>query len=189
MSINQTTTLKIPQLGLPRRLRPPPPGVWYFLKSVGIEVTCRACKRAFVVCRRCWRGQAYCSGPCQKLGYRQQRREATKRYQESNIGRRKHASRQRRYRQNHHRSPEPADNKVTHEGTRPEAPALVMAAKRVAEKSEPLKLLLLTGPLLRHAHQRKCAFCATPVDFFPRVPGRRSIRNIELGKRRRHDIS
>ncbi len=188
-SIIQTNTSKIPHFGLPRRLRPPPLGVWYFLKSIGIDVTCRACQRAFVVCRRCWRGQTYCSESCQKTGYGLRRREASQRYQDSGTGKRNHARRQQLYRRRSLSPIEPAINKVTHEGTRPDAVPVVIATKAVADKAEASKLLLLTGPMLRHARQPMCAFCAASVDFLPRVTGRRSIRNIEARKRRRHDIS
>lgn len=79
-------------------LGPPSQSRWP-LKTVGIDVTCRTCGCAFVVCRSCWHRQAYCSSLCQKQGYGESVRAAGRRYQRSHAGRRKHAARQRQYRE------------------------------------------------------------------------------------------
>jgi hypothetical protein len=55
-----------------------------------IEVCCHWCGRRFYVCRRCWRGQAYCSEECRELGKRRVHREAQRRYRQTPKGKRAH---------------------------------------------------------------------------------------------------
>jgi hypothetical protein len=45
-----------------------------------VEVCCRWCGERFYVCQRCWRGQAYCSEGCRRLGRGRVHREAQRRY-------------------------------------------------------------------------------------------------------------
>jgi hypothetical protein len=52
----------------------------------------------FYLCRRCDRGQRYCSPRCREKALRLQRREANRRYQQSPEGREDHRDRQREYR-------------------------------------------------------------------------------------------
>ena len=56
------------------------------------------CRTLFFVCKRCDRGQRYCSPKCRQESRRQQFREASCRYQQSERGRLAHLQRQRRYR-------------------------------------------------------------------------------------------
>ena len=60
---------------------------------------CASCRRQVVLCRRCDRGNAYCSRDCGEAARRQSQRVAGQRYQNSRRGRQKHAQRQRRYRE------------------------------------------------------------------------------------------
>jgi len=57
------------------------------------------CHAVFWICRRCDRGQRYCSTACQAEARRQQRRCANRRHQQSPEGREDHRDRQRDYRQ------------------------------------------------------------------------------------------
>ena len=52
----------------------------------------------FYLCRRCDRGQRYCSPRCREKALRLQRREANRRHQQSPEGRLDHRDRQREYR-------------------------------------------------------------------------------------------
>ena len=67
-----------------------------------ISVICRFCKIAFCICRRCWRGQAYCSAACRISARRASHRQAQRRYRQSVKGRRAHclAENSRRQRKN-----------------------------------------------------------------------------------------
>ena len=67
------------------------------------EVSCRiflciCCRRQVLVCRRCDRGQIYCTGTCAQEARREKQRNARQRYQATPRGRAMHAERNRRYR-------------------------------------------------------------------------------------------
>ena len=64
------------------------------------ERRCHApgCGGLFFICRSCYRGQRYCSGPCRQAARREQRRAANRRHQQSDEGRLDHRDRQRAYR-------------------------------------------------------------------------------------------
>jgi len=55
-----------------------------------VEVCCRGCGLRFYVCRRCWRGQAYCGEECRTLGKRRVQREAQRRYRQTAKGKKAH---------------------------------------------------------------------------------------------------
>jgi hypothetical protein len=55
-----------------------------------IEVHCGRCGLVFLVCRRCWRGQIYCSEECRIEGMRRNHREAERRYRQTDKGKRAH---------------------------------------------------------------------------------------------------
>ena len=65
------------------------------------QLVCRwpECGAPFVICRSCYRGQAYCNDRCRQKGRRQRRREANRRHQQTREGRLDHRDRQRAYRQ------------------------------------------------------------------------------------------
>ncbi len=56
------------------------------MKAYVKEIICDCCSRIFFVCRKCYRGQAYCSVKCQEAGYREKHRERQKKYQNSEKG-------------------------------------------------------------------------------------------------------
>ena len=67
------------------------------------EVSCRificaCCRCQSLVCRRCERGQIYCTGTCAQEARRDKQRLARRRYQTTPRGRVMHAERSRRYR-------------------------------------------------------------------------------------------
>jgi hypothetical protein len=64
------------------------------------------CRQVFYLCRRCDRGDRYCSRPCAHRARHAARQAAGRRYQHSRRGRLHHAARQARYRGRH--------QKVTH---------------------------------------------------------------------------
>jgi hypothetical protein len=59
---------------------------------------CAGCHGQVMICRRCDRGQRYCSAECAHSGRRRSVREAGRRYQRSPLGARNNAARQKRWR-------------------------------------------------------------------------------------------
>ncbi len=66
-----------------------------------IVIDCRWCHFSFFLCRACWRGHAYCSDACRTAGKLKNRREAQRRYRQTEKGKKNHreAENRRRYRQ------------------------------------------------------------------------------------------
>lgn len=65
---------------------------------VAFTITCRQCHRMFYICRSCYRGQAYCSADCRKIGHEARRRIARKKHAQSPEGKLDHADRNKKYR-------------------------------------------------------------------------------------------
>lgn len=59
---------------------------------------CLRCQVLFCICGHCDRGHRYCSAACRACAWREQRRQANRRYQQSDAGRQDHRDRQRMYR-------------------------------------------------------------------------------------------
>ena len=55
-----------------------------------IEVHCGRGGLVFLVCRRCWRGQIYCSEEFRAEGMRKNHREAERRYRQTDKGKKAH---------------------------------------------------------------------------------------------------
>ena len=53
------------------------------------EIYCKCCGCVFYICQGCYRGQVYCSKQCQSAGYRENKRNAQKKYQNSTKGKEK----------------------------------------------------------------------------------------------------
>ena len=70
---------------------------------------CKACRRQVRICTLCDRGNVYCSKLCASSARSRTLRRAGKRYQQTHLGRRNHAARQKRYRLRQMQ-------KVTHQG-------------------------------------------------------------------------
>jgi hypothetical protein len=61
-------------------------------------IECAVCTRAFVLCRRCYRGQKYCDEPCRRRARREQCRRAQDAYLQKLAGRRRRAEASAAYR-------------------------------------------------------------------------------------------
>lgn len=59
---------------------------------------CARCQAQVLVCSHCDRGQRYCANGCANITRRSRQREAGKRYQQSRVGRHKHATRMHQWR-------------------------------------------------------------------------------------------
>ncbi len=85
------------------------------------ERVCSGCQFVFYLCKRCDRGQRYCSAVCRALARTQQFRAANARHQRSAEGRQDHRERQRSYRERkraNEQAPEcPADPNVTYQSS------------------------------------------------------------------------
>ena len=68
------------------------------MELVGLQVQCSLCCNSFYICRRCFRGQKYCSGVCRDNGYKIKKRNRQKKYSLSFKGKLNHSKRQSRYR-------------------------------------------------------------------------------------------
>ena len=64
-----------------------------------VQVECRSCHIVFFICRRCFRGQVYCSDKCRIEGRCRNHREAQRRYRQTPKGKKAHceAENRRRY--------------------------------------------------------------------------------------------
>ena len=65
-----------------------------------ISNTCRWCCFVFYICRTCWRGHAYCCEGCRRAGTLKNKREAQRRYRQTEKGKKRHreGENRRRYR-------------------------------------------------------------------------------------------
>ena len=55
-----------------------------------LQIRCRWCGLNFCVCRRCFRGQAYCCDECRLAARRKIHREAQRRYRKTEKGKKAH---------------------------------------------------------------------------------------------------
>jgi len=53
-------------------------------------IICECCGFVFALCRACYRGQRYCCEKCRKAGYLERRREAQRRYRQTEQGKAAH---------------------------------------------------------------------------------------------------
>jgi hypothetical protein len=72
---------------------------------------CARCHRQVLICSHCDRGNIYCAGDCSDLSRKEKRKEAQKRYEKTDKGKKAKAKRQQRYRQRQQK-------KATHQGTK-----------------------------------------------------------------------
>jgi hypothetical protein len=97
---------------------------------------CNRCRLQVIICRRCDRGQVYCGPDC-ALGVRlRNQRDARRRYQATDRGRRMHADRSRRYRARGSRVTDQGPTLSPQPETAPAAavaaqPSVMIAARRV----------------------------------------------------------
>ena len=126
---------------------------------------CERCQVQVRICERCDYGNVYCAGECAKIRRRESLRRAQARYQRSRGGARRHAARQRRWRERQREDPKI----VTHQGsplTVTQCIVLVSAVIRSqpidaspCEPEPPRKI----RPLLEH-----CAFCGAALPAWTR---------------------
>lgn len=105
---------RIPSISLPSFFgvsRGPP------MQATGRMFLCARCRAQVFICRRCDRGQRYCTVQCARISRRENQREAGRRYQRTRRGRFAHAARARRHRVR--------QQIVTHQGS-PARPANVV---------------------------------------------------------------
>ena len=57
---------------------------------LSLQLQCRWCDVEFCICRRCFRGQAYCSDGCRLSCRRKNHREAQRRYRQTEKGKKGH---------------------------------------------------------------------------------------------------
>ena len=130
---------------------------------------CALCRKQVLVCRRCDRGQLYCSSVCSEQRRAQRQREARARYASTRAGRRNNAERQRRYRACLREQCPPDSEKVTDQGSVPSGPT----DKVVVDPSGASPAHNRYQPTNMRCHY--CGQCCDPLlraDFLP-VPQRR----------------
>ena len=122
---------------------------------------CCRCGMQVCICAQCDCGNLYCPGECARLARRESVRRAGARYQRTLRGARRHAERQRRYRER--------KRDVTHQGfplvtSRCSVSRhLVSASESIdVDSKEPLR------PPVRLL-QTRCAFCGRPLPAFARL--------------------
>ena len=108
---------------------------------------CVRCHCQVMVCRRCDRGQVYCTTGCAEQARRASLRRAGKRYRLTRRARHANAARQQRFRMRQR-------EKVTHHGS---AMALRIALLRLARKNaQPHKRNRTHTAIFCHVCQREC---------------------------------
>lgn len=123
------------------------------------EVRCRHCGKVFHVCRRCWRGQAYCGDTCRKIHQMESRREAQRRYQRTEKGKETRARAARRRR-------------------------MKKSKKTVADETATPPKACDIGPPKRPGDRPRCLFCGVSgivVDRFPRRAYGGKVFSDEIG--------
>lgn len=126
-----------------------------------IQIHCRRCGLIFCICRRCWRGQAYCSDECRITSRRQAHREAQRRYRQTERGRhiRRKAEQRRRKRI--------CKKNVDDRGSTPQTPGYKIVSSWI--KSSVRDFLVCVK--LKIGEKGSCHFCGTSgliVEKFPR---------------------
>lgn len=117
-------------------------------EATGRFFLCAGCRVQVIVCSDCDRGQIYCHADCAQGARRLSLQMAGKRYQQSRIGRLKHARRTHNYRLR--------QQNVTHQGSPPPVPDdLLVSNLMPVTKSLPA----VTGT---------CCFCGCPCSALVR---------------------
>lgn len=126
---------------------------------------CERCQVQVRICERCDHGNVYCAGECAKIRRRESLRRAQVRYQRSRGGARRHAARQRRWRERQREDPKI----VTHQGSPLTVIQCIVAVSAVirshpidASRREPEQLRKIRPPLER------CAFCGATLPDWTR---------------------
>jgi hypothetical protein len=91
------------------------------VKNIARIFNCMLCQQQKIICRRCDRGHIYCSKKCAQSSRQASRRTDSKRYQNSQTGRKNHAKRQRCYQRQF--------KKMTHHGSKLSPPSDLLSAE------------------------------------------------------------
>ncbi len=126
---------------------------------------CERCQVQVRICERCDYGNVYCAGGCSRTRRRESQRRAQARYQRSRGGARRHAARQRRWRERQRQKPKI----VTHQGSPVTVTQCIVAVSPVmqsqstdASPREPEQLPKSRLPL------EYCAFCRAALPTWTR---------------------
>ena len=121
---------------------------------------CLRCEEQVRICERCDHGNVYCAGECASIRRRESLRRAQTRYQRSRRGARRHAARQRRWRERQRQTPKI----VTHQGSPATVTQCIVAVSPFiqsqpidASPGEPEQVPKVRSPLER------CAFCGAAL--------------------------
>lgn len=79
------------------------------------KILCRCCGQYFFICQSCWRGHAYCSDSCKKLGYKRCRQKRQDKYRKTIKGKktRRRAERRRSLQQSSKKSGDATSNIIS----------------------------------------------------------------------------
>lgn len=127
---------------------------------------CGRCRLQVLICSCCDRGNIYCNKGCAEEARRSAQREAGKRYQSTDRGRRNHAKRASDYRAR--------QKKVTHQGSLSQPADDVMSAGTALTPST-----ACSSPALPRESPSRCHWCGRPCSPF--------VRNGYLRRRRGAD--
>jgi hypothetical protein len=126
---------------------------------------CERCQVQVRICERCDHGNVYCAGECAKIRRRESQRRSQARYQRSRGGARRHAARQRRWRDRQRQKPKI----VTHQGSPVTVTQCIVAVSPVIQ-SQPIDASLSEpdqGPKI-HPQLDRCAFCGATLPAWTR---------------------
>ena len=154
---------------------------------------CARCQAQVLVCSQCDRGQRYCANGCANITRRSRQREAGERYQQSRIGRHKHAARMHQWRKRvaalakivtHHSSQvTPADAVLQANesppaispDSQPQSPCSSIASESIALSAIANTQISMTAPLWR------CHWCQSPCPALVRQGFLRHSRRVRNG--------
>jgi hypothetical protein len=108
----------------------------------GIELKCSGCKNLYRICAKCYRGHVYCSDECRVKTQREKQKEASKKYSNTDNGRKKNRRRQNRYRKKDLDSKKIKKN-VTHETS-------IKGLSRLKVSQALKKLCVICGTFIEH---------------------------------------
>lgn len=124
-------------------------------------VRCGWCRVYFFICRRCWRGQAYCGNECRRAAKRHAHRKAERKYRRTAKGRRAHREAERRRRMGI------GKKTVADRGSTLE-PAKYKMSLSKGEASGGLRYFQSRALVGRRGRCHFCGICGVIVDKFPR---------------------
>jgi hypothetical protein len=132
---------------------------------------CDRCRQQVRICSRCDRGQVYCGGGCALEVRRSKQREARRRYQASEQGRRMHANRSRQYRARARR--------VTDQG-----PILGPKSEKQLAPTNTTAITAQAASIIAGVRATVCHRCGQPLsDLVRMAPIRRPRRRRSLPSR------